>query len=222
MKKEKLIERYLLHNKDNYTDDMYDFLVNNYKYYMGNPKNSFDILRQIYSKYEVVDKSEDIYFGLRNKISELYTLNNDIVEIASGPYPRLAEIIDEKQRKSKKGTINVYEPLLVTKRLGNIKLHKEEFNLNTKIKEGSLLIASAPCKVTLDIIRKANEENLEFFIALCGCCHEDFINYKDWINYVFDFANNGIKNESKIYKDSLDDIYNYPYPIIYKKCPKRY
>ena len=60
MKKEKLIERYLLHNKDNYTDDMYDFLVNNYKYYMGNPKNSFDILRQIYSKYEVIDKSEDI------------------------------------------------------------------------------------------------------------------------------------------------------------------
>lgn len=222
MKKEKLIERYLLHNKDNYPDDMYDFLVNNYKYYMGNPKSSFDILRQIYSKYEVIDKSEDIYFGLRNKISELYTLNNDIVEIASGPYPRLAEIIDEKQRKSKKGTINVYEPLLVTKGLGNVKLHKEEFNLNTKIKEGSLLIASAPCKVTLDIIRKANEENLEFFIALCGCYHEDFINYKDWINYVFDFANNGIKNESKIYKDSLDDIYNYPFPIIYKKCPKRY
>ena len=28
MKKEKLIERYLLHNKDNYTDDMYDFLFN--------------------------------------------------------------------------------------------------------------------------------------------------------------------------------------------------
>ena len=47
-------------------------------------------------------------------------------------------------------------------------------------------------------------------------------NHKDWINYVFDFANNGIKNESKIYKDSLDDIYNYPFPIIYKKCPKRY
>ena len=44
MKKEKLIGRYLLNNKDNYTDDMYDFLVNNYKYYMGNPKNSFDIL----------------------------------------------------------------------------------------------------------------------------------------------------------------------------------
>ena len=32
MKKEKLIGRYLLNNKDNYTDDMYDFLVNNYKY----------------------------------------------------------------------------------------------------------------------------------------------------------------------------------------------
>ena len=134
----------------------------------------------------------------------------------------LSPSIESAVLESKKGTIKVYEPLLVTKRLGNIKLHKEEFNLNTKIKEGSLLIASAPCKVTLDIIRKANEENLEFFIALCGCCHEDFINYKDWINYVFDFANNGIKNESKIYKDSLDDIYNYPFPIIYKKCPKRY
>ena len=31
--------------------------------------------------------------------------------------------------RTKKGTINVYEPLLVTKGLGNVKLHKEEFNL---------------------------------------------------------------------------------------------
>lgn len=222
MKKEKLIERYLIHNKDNYPSDMYNFLINNYKYYIDDPKNSFDILRQIYSKYKVVDECEDIYFGLFNKIKEVYTINNDIVEIASGPYPRLAEIIDNDQRKNLMGTINVYEPLLVTKRLGNIKLHKEEFNLNTKIKKGSLLISSAPCNVTLDIIKKANEENLEFFIALCGCCHEDFTNYDDWINYVFDFANKSIKYDGKIYKDSLDDVYNYPYPIIYKKCPKRY
>ena len=217
MKKEDEIRKFLIDNKDNYPEGIYEFLINNYLYYMGYPKFAFDILLQLYSKFGVIDKNNDIYYGIFDKIKKFYNINSDVVEIGSGAYPRLAEIIDDFQTKSKIGTIKAYDPLLAVSKLGNIKLYKKRFDTNTKIKEGSLLIASSPCNATLDIIKKANDEDLEFFIALCGCTHENFKNYDDWINYVFDYAISTNKNGAKIYKDELDKNYDYDYPIIFKK-----
>lgn len=214
--KEVRLRKFLLKNKNNYSSDEYDYLINHYGDYYYNPEYAYDILIELYSKFGIISKEKDLYYGIFNKINDIYGLNRDVVEVASGTYPRLAEIIGEYQSKNKFGSIKTYDPKIVISSLKNVEINKCNFSLDTPVKKDSLLVATFPCEVTLDIIRKANNNDLEFLIALCGCTHDGFNNYEEWEDYVFDFANQSSNNSFKIYTDSLDEAYSVPWKLIYK------
>ncbi len=79
-----------------------------------------------------------------------------------------------------------------------------------------MLVSTFPCEATLDIIRNANNNDLEFLIALCGCTHDGFSNYEEWEDYVVDFASCQSNDKFNIYTDSLNEAYSVPWKLIYK------
>lgn len=215
--KEKL-ETFVSSHQEEYGEDAYQYIMENYKQFIGE-NQVFDILRQLFSKYGFIKKENDMYQKSFEMINKLYGIDRNIIEVASGCYPRFAEIIDENQRKNNKGTLTIYDPRIVLDNLGKVKIVKDEFTMQTDIKDCSLIVALAPCEATETIIQKANLENQEFFIALCGCNHTSRFCYSNdsWYDELVSLAEQGKSKGDKIYVDSFDKKYNYPYPIIYKK-----
>ncbi len=214
--KEVRLTRFLLKNKDNYSPEAYDYLINHYLDFYYNPGYAYDILAELYSKFGIISKEKDFYYGIFNKINNIYGLNRDVVEVASGTYPRLAEIIGEYQSKNNFGSVKAYDPKIVISSLKNVEINKSNFSLDTPVKKDSLLVSTFPCEATLDIIRNANNNDLEFLIALCGCTHDGFSNYEEWEDYVVDFASCQSNDKFNIYTDSLNEAYSVPWKLIYK------
>ena len=187
-----------------------------------------DILFQIYAKLNIIPKNKNIYVNFYNIIKKLYGLDGNILEVGAGFYPILAEYIDEYQSKIKKGSITIYDPLLVPNRLGNIKMYKENFYSTINTSKYDLLVGIAPCEATKDIIVNAINYSKPFYLAMCGCTHFSsdelyempyFLSnynkmYEKWVDSVYFLAKNQENQGFEIVKNYVK---NFPYPIIYSK-----
>ena len=179
-----------------------------------------DIITQIYSALGYIPNENDRYYGFVMMLKDMYGLDNKIVEVGAGYYPAVAKHIDSMQTS---GTITTYDPIILMNELGRIIIRKEEFTKKTAIDDADLVIGFSPCEASELLINKANENNKEFSIAVCGCTHFD-TNYtrhysprvNDWINYLYESAKEGKKDNESIEISYLDDKYEYPYPIISK------
>lgn len=180
-----------------------------------------DIMNQIYAEIGLLPEANNIYKGFMNVLSKEHDLDCNILEIGGGFFPIMAKYIDEEQQKIGKGTITVYDPMLVTKKLGNIKLIKENFTHLDTVNQYDLIIGIAPCEATEFIIKKAAEEGKTFFVALCGCTH--FTHWhnpfrmptlEDWCEYIYSKARDTIDEDSELSVKYLDSKCGYPYPII--------
>ena len=139
----------------------------------------------------------------------------------SGTFHKVADKIDQYQTSIGKGSITGMDPLLITTSLGNIRLNREIFNINTDISKYSLVTGFYPCDPTLDIITKANKEDKDFTLALCGCTHysnpyQFYLNpsYDGWLNYLYNCALETVPSDRKI---EFDDVEGFEYPIIFSK-----
>jgi hypothetical protein len=159
-----LLQKYLLkysafYDKLDIEDIRTDFFNN----------SNTDILTQIYAEIGMLPDAENYYLGFSRMVGALYGWDCNMVEIGAGTFPNFSKYVDIEQRKIGKGTITAYDPYLITKPLGNIKLCHEEFTDKTDVSYADLLVGIMPCTATELIINTAIKNKKEFLVALCDC-----------------------------------------------------
>ena len=187
-----------------------------------------DILMQIYTELGIVPPIRNFYHKHLRLLKRIFPLDGNLVEVASGRMPALANLIAGEQRKIGKGTITIYEPLLVemTPKYPNMTLHKEYFYKDTDISDADLVVGVMPCESTELILENAIKNNKDFYVAMCGCVHSP-------LDYMFGFYSTSpkiyqeqvISNARSLLKENGDGtleitkIKNTPfdYPILYRK-----
>lgn len=187
-----------------------------------------DIMNQIYAEIGLLPDANNIYKRFMTVLNNEHNLGCNILEIGGGFFPIMAKYIDETQQKIGKGSITVYDPRLVTKKLGNIKLIKENFTYFDSMRKYDLIVGIMPCDATELIIKKATDEKKAFFVALCGCTHFSHWHNpfrmptsEDWCEYICSKAKDMLDEKSELSINYLDLEFDYPYPIISSKHKKQ-
>ena len=170
---------------------------------------------------------ENIYLGFSKMIGERYGWDTKILEVGGGYYPIFSKYIDDAQTKNGLGKITVFDPVLVTNKLGTVNLQKKEFSHDIDVSDFDLLVGICPCEATTEIIKSAVVNKKEFFIAMCGCTHFPmydmpwFYNpsylYPMWVEEVVALAKEQEDDGFEVIQETVD---NFPYPIISSKIKK--
>lgn len=208
----KKLEEYLKEYGHGYDNKALAFIRDNFLRYYHDFEH-IDILSQIYSYISALSDDRDVYKKFMDFINEKYGLNQDILEVASGFFPTLAEKIDIYQQSINKGSITAIDPLLIPTSLGNVKLYKSSFSSNMSLKEYTLVTSMYPCESTVRIIESANAQDKDFSLLTCGCTHfSDYELYyggystvEDWQNYLYRLAKKTSKSDRTIDIDYLSD-----------------
>lgn len=197
--KQKILE-FVKTYENNYSDKMIEYIKNT----LDNDINTnyrYDFMNQIYSGLDLLNKENDPYLKFIDILKKKYDISTNILEIGAGFFPALARKIDIEQIKIGQGTITVYDPNLITKSLGNIKLKKENFTNKTNINDFDTLIGFWPCKSTELIVTKACAEKKLFSLVLCECMHDVPENDEGifyWQDYIYELSNKLIDKSFKI------------------------
>lgn len=214
-----------------YDEFMSGFIKDNFFSSIGS-RQVYSELLQLYSDFDIIPDEDNHYMAYLNKIKDNFDINCNILEVASGSVPALANIIASEQLKTGNGTITIYEPNLIstTPKYSNMKLYKEEFNSTIDIKQFDLVVSIMPCLVTEDIIEQVFKNDKDFYLAFCGCDHYGFSNpfygymmpipsYYQYLTKVNEL--NKEYNLGDIITDRLPDKYEIDYPIVYNKRKKK-
>jgi len=192
---------------------------------VGSYWNPMEFL-QIYSYLNLINKSDDIYYGYYKKFAEAFDINCNILDVACGAVPAFGLIIGDNQMKlpNSRGTITMCDPALVldTVKNNNMILKKDKFN-SEEVKNYDIVTGIMPCSVTRDIISSSCEYNKDFYIGLCGCPQEYdmFDDGKSGIEHNIEYAKEMCyKHGRSLVIDNLDFVTTDNKPIIYSKKRK--
>lgn len=214
------LEKYSL----NYTCEELDYIISNFEKFIYD-KVAPDILMQIYEELGVEHRIGTFYQEHFNRIKYRFGLDRNILEIGSGKMPSFANKVACYQQTIQKGTITLYEPLLIIDepKYPNMTLHKENFTQDTIIKDYDLLVGIFPCETTRLIIEKACQNNKDFYIAMCGCVHNSMHIYpmtrSIYRNSIINTAAKLVEenNMGELVIDKLPEDYEIDYPILHNK-----
>lgn len=175
--------------------------------------SDYEFLKQVYSYLNIIHENENEYLAYFNYLKENFNLGSDIVEIGAGEFPVLAHYIDTYQRKIGKGTITIYDPCTIVKKLGNIIIKKEEFTKDCKLNKVDLLVGYHPCEATTAIIDYRNEsKHVPFSLVKCPCNHmpdsekDKYIHIPDpskWSAFIKDYLQTHTNEKALIYYDKF-------------------
>lgn len=193
------------------------------------------ISSQIFDELGLIPDDQNYYLGYLNALKNTFDIGCNILEIGGGCIPSFSQKIANEQIKINKGTITVYDPLLIKRKKSypNLSLKKENFTFDTNISNYDLLVSILPCTSTLVIVEKALMDNKDFFIGLCGCVHdygygrkvyEYYLSHSDeYIETILDYINERVRayGRSDINILYLEDNYNVFHPIVYSKVKKK-
>jgi len=132
-----------------------------------------DILLQVYEELGLFPSGGMFYHKHLKLLKKLFPIDGNIVEVGSGRIPAFANLLASEQGKIGKGTITLYEPLLVQlePKYSNMTFHKEFFDEDTDISKADLVVGIMPCDATESILANAIKHNIDFYVAMCGCVH---------------------------------------------------
>lgn len=224
---QKLFNEYKSKYIDQYDEYMSNFILNNFYEYIGQRQVYADLL-EIYSDFGMISDEDNHYVAYLDKIKNNFSLDRNILEVASGPLPALANMIAKEQLKLGNGTITVYDPKLIytNSKYENMKLYKDNFSSEVDVSCFDLIISIMPCTVTEDVLESIFKNNKDYFVAFCGCDHyPDFNPYymynipnPSYFYYLRDAKEYNEKyNLGELIEDELDEKFQIPYPIIYNK-----
>lgn len=187
--------------QNKYPESAWEYIEENFWFYIFSTCAP-DILMQIYAEIGIEHENGDFYQEHIRRIKSKFDIGCNIVDVGSGLIPSFANQLAYEQLKIKKGTVTIFEPLLLVKRPKhrNMRLHQEEFTENTNIKEFDLLTGIMPCEATEIAIEKACQERKDFYIAMCGCTHFDYYTHGMYISpetyqeYVIDKTQKWLKS----------------------------
>lgn len=161
-------------------------------------------------------EERDIYKAYFKFLKENFDLTGNILEIGAGTFPTLAHYIDKEQQVKESGSIEIYDPLLVTMNLGNIIANKSLFEDDKKAKDKDLLIGMAPSGATEVTVRTANKYKKPFSILMCPNIKKSS-KYDEELDALLELINSTKNDSYNVGVSYLDKNCYYPYPIVYKK-----
>ena len=184
-----------------------------------------DILMQVKQAIGVKHDIPSYYEAHLQKIMENFDIGCNVVEIASGRYPALANLVATEQLKIGKGTITLYDPLLIPMgpEFPNMTIKRKYFSTKTNIKDYDLLISTMPCRITDAILETAAVNHKDFYVALCSCDHfikplgpEELGLYQEYEVDKAAILTHRYQN-GELIVDQLSDDYEIDTPIVYNK-----
>ena len=187
--------------------------------YKRNYKN--ELFDEVAASIGVLDPKDNYYLSFYKMIGEIYGYDLNILEIGAGIFPILSKYIDDEQSRIGKGKITAIDPLVIDKKIGNIKLVRDEFKSGMDISDFDLIIAIRPCSATDMIVREAELASKNLFLALCSCQPYQMYDfdtdmYRDeWINmekYVM-----SRQKDNGFDVGIHDSLPNFPNPVMYTK-----
>lgn len=220
------IEKFLAAHSDSYTEREMIYIRKMACLIKQKPLNTYlgDILRQIYDELGFIPDERNMYSGFVKLLEENFDIDRNIVEVAGGIIPTLAKKIALKQQK---GTITVYDPRLIETNdyPENLVIKRQLFSSTTQIPHAQMIIGFMPCESSLDILKSACLNNIDFAIALCeGGARRNYEwleTEEEWLGYVMYVAKRGIeKSDMGILETASLAEYGNPYPVIYNKRRK--
>ena len=155
-----------------YSKEAWEYIEENF-FNMIDSKETPDILMQVYSELGINPSAAVFYKKHLKLLKSIFPIDGNIVEVASGRIPAFANMLAKEQGKIGKGTVTIYEPLLVElePKYQNITIHNEYFQEDTDISFADLVVAIMPCEATEVILESAIKNRKPFYIAMCGCVH---------------------------------------------------
>ena len=221
----KLFRKFAKKYRREYSDTSWEFIEENFWTYVYSNVCP-DILMQIYS-VGIESPNGNFYKEHLRRIKERFDISGKVLDIGSGKIPAFANSLAYEQLQIGKGTVTLYEPLLISKKPKhkNMTLHKCEFTSETSIKEFDLITAIMPCEATELIIEQACRNQKDFYLAMCGCVHFDYVPWGMYIypemyqDHVIRKAQSLLKeyNNGELVVEQLDDNYDIDYPILYNR-----
>ncbi len=214
--------------QDKYAPEAWKYIEENF--FDGlKDKEAPDILMQIYTELGIRPVGGFFYQKHLKLLKDLFPIDGHIIEVGSGRIPAFANLLANEQLKIGKGTITIYEPLLVqlTPRYPNMELHKEDFTLETDVSKSDLLVGIMACEATESILESAIKNNKDFYVAMCGCVHSP-LSYMSYYGYYTSpeiYQEQVITKAERLLKDypngtlevtKLEDT-PFDYPILYNK-----
>lgn len=203
-----------------------DYIEDNFFTFVYSPAAP-DVLMQVYELCGIESQDGTFYNAHLDRLKDIYGLDKNIVEVASGVIPSFAKKIYKEQMRLGKGTITIYEPDLLFEReesCPKMVINRKNFNSTCNIKDSDLIAGLFPCEATEPIIEEACKYDKDFYVAMCGCVHFRNANipYSEsnsrlYQSYVIDLADRLVSSNKELVVDMLDDKYMVPYPIIYTK-----
>ncbi len=187
-----------------------------------------DILMQIYSELKINPSPARFYQHHLKLVKENFPIDGNIVDIASGMLPAFANLLAEEQLHIGKGTVTIYEPLLLSMepKHPNITLHKEEFTSDTDLSKYDLVTGIMPCDATEIILENAIRNHKNFYVAMCGCVHDPLAYYYGYMGIAPEvYQEKVIAKAEKLLKEYDDGTLEVTqlkntelnYPILYNK-----
>lgn len=186
-----------------------------------------DILMQVYSELGVYPSPAIYYRQHLKELKSHFNLDRNILDVGSGMIPAFANLIAEEQIRLGKGTITVYDPVLVqtVPKFDNMMLHRELFDENTDISSYDLITGLMTCEVTPLLIERAINNDKDFYIAMCGCVHAPLRSMSGLVGTSPDIYQEMVIDKAKtLIKDKnrelfVTRIHNNPhnYPVLYSK-----
>lgn len=212
--------------RSKYSEKTWKFIEENFWTYVYS-NTAPDLLMQICTELGLESPDGNFYKEHVKRLQERFDIGCNILDIGSGMIPAFANLLAHEQLRIGKGTITLYEPLLIdTKpKHRNMTLHKQEFTSDTHIKEFDLVTAIMPCEATELVISQACKNRKDFYVAMCGCVHFDYGYWDMYVtpgmyqDHVISKAERLIKEHDmgELVVEQLDNSYDIDYPILYNR-----
>ena len=156
----------------------------------------------IYDRLGLIPENNNRYNQFIEILEKKFNLNTNILEVGGGNLPRIAERIANIQLNTQNGKITVIDPMLSTKKTNynNLTLCKDNFTLETDIKQFDLIISLFPCEATETLIYKALTENKNLLFRMCDCIHLYEGMTDEEYNYFLKYPNKYYSMEMDRYK----------------------
>ncbi len=223
---EKLFQSFKNTYKHLYERDDWEYIEESFWTYLYS-NCAPDILMQVYSETGLEPVCGSFYNKHLQKLKSIFDVRCNVLDVASGMIPSFANLVASEQLHLKKGTVTLYEPLLLTTtpKYPNMKLHMKNFTADTHIKEFDLITGIMPCAATESIIESACSNQKDFYIAMCGCTHFEHIPWGMYVtpemyqDYVIERAEALLEefDNGTLVVDKLEEGYEIDYPILYNR-----
>ncbi len=222
----KLYNSFCQNYKSIYTPEEWEYIENNFWTYVFAP-GAPDLLMQIYTELGIENVGGSYYKRHLENLKTKFDIGCNVLDIASGIIPSFANLLAHEQLQLGKGTVTLYEPLLgITRpKHRNMTLHKEKFTAETHIKEFDLITGIMPCGATEIILENACRNQKDFYIAMCGCTHFEYIPWGMYVtpemyqDYVIDKTNRLLDeyDNGTLVVEKLEGETELDYPILYNR-----